>query len=88
MEHRFADGDRVQVSPSHHWAQGVYGTISEPPAAVVRLSEGWHGVYRVVQTTTGVNPYYWVTFDEPQRDAEGDGPYEGGEIPADALSLA
>jgi hypothetical protein len=28
-----------------------------------------------------------VWFDEPQRDAEGDGPYEGGEIPENKIVL-
>jgi hypothetical protein len=29
--------------------------------------------------------FYWVNFDEPQRDADGDGPYAGGEIDEDYL---
>ncbi|HEY8223627.1 MAG TPA: hypothetical protein VIG25_00025 [Pyrinomonadaceae bacterium] len=31
--------------------------------------------------------FYWVEFDEPQRDAEGDGPYFGAEIDSTFLSL-
>jgi hypothetical protein len=30
---------------------------------------------------------YWVWFDEPQLDADGDGPYRGGEIWESALVI-
>jgi hypothetical protein len=31
--------------------------------------------------------FYWVAFDEPQKDADDDGPYEGGEIDAEAIEF-
>lgn len=31
--------------------------------------------------------FYWVAFDEPQKDADGDGPYKGGEIDAEAIEF-
>jgi len=51
-----------------------------------RTTEGgsWQGVVRMVQTASGLRPFYWVAFGEPHRDAEGDGPYGGAEIPEDA----
>jgi len=35
----------------------------------------------------GENTVHWVWFDEPQHDADGDGPYRGGTIWASALKL-
>jgi hypothetical protein len=35
----------------------------------------------------GTHTVYWVWFDEPQFDADGDGPYGGGQIWESALSL-
>jgi hypothetical protein len=29
--------------------------------------------------------FCWVWFDEPQKDADGDGPYKGGEIEVSAI---
>jgi len=29
--------------------------------------------------------FYWVNFDEPQNDLDGDGPYLGGEIEAEMI---
>jgi hypothetical protein len=85
VDFRFAKGDRVSVADTYHWAQDALGTIDEPPEQVAALAEGWQGVVRMVQTTSGPCPFYWVSFDEPHRDAEGDGPYGGAEIPENAL---
>ena len=77
---RFAVGDRVQVIEEGYWANGVLGTITEPPPPTLSLSDGWHAHVRTVSTTDGPRPYYWVTLDEPRRDADGDGPYHEAEI--------
>lgn len=84
----FRSGQRVQVSASHHWANGAFGTIAEPPAPVRALGDGWSGNVRMVKTRQGTVSYYWVAFDEPQVDADGDGPYAGGEIDARYLHAA
>jgi hypothetical protein len=39
------------------------------------------------KTKLGEAIFYWVWFDEAQVDAEGDGPYQGGEIPEKELTL-
>jgi len=83
---RFAKGDRVSIATTYHWAQDALGTIDEPPESVAVPAEGWQGVFRMVETTSGLLPFYWVAFDEPHRDADGDGPYGGAEIPEDALT--
>ena len=82
---RFAPGDRVRVGKNYHWAKGATGTVQLPPTAVSGLAEGWRGAVRSVQGADRVLTFYWVAFDAPQRDADGDGPYAGGEIQAEYL---
>jgi hypothetical protein len=87
---KFQPGDRVRISTKYNWAQDAHGIITEPPEFAQRLVqddnpwEGWHhfaqGVKRPIE-------FYWVVFDEPQIDADGDGPYSGGEIEAEMLEL-
>jgi hypothetical protein len=87
MDKEFVIGDRIRISTQYHWAQGVTGTIKEPPEPVNRMVEGWQGPWRIVEALKGPLRFYWVEFDEPQRDAEGDGPYFGAEIDSAFLSL-
>jgi hypothetical protein len=87
---RYVPGDRVRVSANHHWAQGAAGTIAEPPESAQDLAEDsgpWDGWHRFVKGVNGPIEFYFVWFDEPQRDADGDGPYKGGEIEAEALDF-
>uniref|UniRef100_Q025K6 Uncharacterized protein n=1 Tax=Solibacter usitatus (strain Ellin6076) TaxID=234267 RepID=Q025K6_SOLUE len=87
MKTCFANGDRVQVSDNFFWAKGAIGTISSPPAQVIAISGSWdRGLTRQEKSALGTNTVYWVWFDEPQRDADGDGPYRGGSIWESALS--
>ena len=51
-----------------------------PPSSIVALAPGWNGHIRMVPTTSGVQPFYWVALDEPRRDGDGDGPYQEAEI--------
>ena len=44
------------------------------------MADGWHGVWRHVNSLKGLLTFYWVVFDQPQIDADGDGPYGGAEI--------
>lgn len=85
MESSFRAGDRVRISPSYHWAQGVMGVVQPPPDYVVGLADGWAGLERTVQGRVRPLRFYWVEFDVPQRDADGDGPYFAGEIDAEYL---
>lgn len=85
---RFNLGDRVRISTTYHWARGASGTITLPPDAVVALVQDrgpWQGLTRDVKGVQGTLRFHWVTFDEPQRDADGDGPYRGGEIDVEAI---
>ncbi len=51
------------------------------------MSDGWRGNIREVESLRGILSFYWVKFDEPQLDADGDGPYHEAEIDSDYLNL-
>ena len=54
--------------------KGATGTISAPPSEVTQLSGPWDDdLTRIEQSALGEAIVYWVWFDEPQRDADGDG---------------
>jgi hypothetical protein len=81
-------GDRVRVSEDLFWARGALGVISRPPDEVTSISGEWDGeLTRQEISDLGTNTVYWVWFDEPQFDADGDGPYRAGSIWESALSL-
>ena len=85
---KLAAGDRVRVSHDFFWAQGATGAISKPPDAVTAISGTWDGeLTRQEKSALGTNTVYWVWFDEPQYDADGDGPYRGGSIWESALTI-
>jgi hypothetical protein len=85
---KFNSGDRVRVSDTFFWARGAFGTISSPPEEVTTISGPWDGgLIRIEKSALGENTVYWVCFDEPQLDADGDGPYRAGSIWESALSL-
>jgi len=84
----FSIGDRVFISPEFFWAKGAIGTIAEPPPQVTALSGTWdRGLTRKQHSALGEATVDWVWFDEPQRDADGDGPYRGGCIDERAMTL-
>ena len=85
---KFSQGDRVVISEEFFWAKGATGTISAPPAEVTAISGPWNnGLTRQEHSALGEATVYWVWFDEPQLDADGDGPYKGGSIWETALTL-
>jgi hypothetical protein len=87
--HGFSAGDRIVVSGDFFWAAGASGTIAKAPPEVTALSGPWDngGLTWPELSALGENTVYWVWFDEPQADADGDGPFRGGSIWASALSL-
>jgi hypothetical protein len=76
---KLAPGDRVRISKDYHWAQGSRGTISHHFYTVAKDLMPRDQCFRKVKSLQGMLTFYWVKFDEPQRDAEGD-LYSGGEI--------
>ena len=70
----FSHGDRVRVTEGHHWAKRATATIEQHPGAQPANCS------RQVQSLQGMLTFYWVRFDEPQTDAEGDSGYVEAEI--------
>jgi len=88
VQRRFSAGDRVRVAGDFFWAKGATGTVSAPPDAVTTISGPWEeGLTRREVSALGTHTVYWVWFDDPQHDADGDGPYRGGQIWESALTL-
>ncbi|MCI0549608.1 MAG: hypothetical protein L0287_01495 [Anaerolineae bacterium] len=86
----FKPGDRVRISLNYHWAQGAFGIIDNAPdfaKDLVAKEAPWKGHRRFVQGVARLIELYWVWFDEPQYDPDGDGPYKGSEIESQALEL-
>jgi hypothetical protein len=78
----------VRVSDDFFWAEVPRGRISAPPDAVTSLSGTWDGgPSRQEVSALGTRTVYWVWLDEPQFDADGDGPYSGGQVWESALTL-
>jgi hypothetical protein len=84
---QFREGDRVVVSPDFFWAKEAKGTVRKPPPEVIQIGGPWNGLTRVERSALGENIVYWVEFDEPQVDADGDGPYRAGCIHQQSLFL-
>ncbi|MCP3922013.1 MAG: hypothetical protein GY714_05435 [Desulfobacterales bacterium] len=75
-----------------HWnfPNCCIGTIAEPPEFAVQLVENcgpWDGVRRFVQGRKGTIEFYWVEFETPQNDGDGDGPYAAGEVEVEYITL-
>jgi hypothetical protein len=84
----FSINDRVRIAEEFFWAKGATGTITEPPPEVVGISGPWdNNLTRQERSALGIHTVYWVWFDVPQFDADGDGPYRGGSIHETAMSL-
>jgi hypothetical protein len=84
---KLVPGDRVRVADEFFWACGATGVISAPPDAVVAITGPWEdNLTRQEKSALGTKTVYWVWFDEPQHDADGDGPYKGGQIWASSLT--
>ena len=83
---RFKPGDRVRISDGFFWAKNARDDFG--------ASRGGDHQWRMGcradssrEKRTGENTVYWVWFDEPQLDADGDGPYRGGCIWETAMEL-
>ena len=85
---KFQVGDRIRISPNYNWAQNATGSIVFPDQFVIDLASDncpWDGWHRLVKGRRKIIECYFVEFDEPQIDPDGDGPYRGAEIESDVL---
>jgi hypothetical protein len=67
----FANGSRVRVRRDPQFGPGPWP--AEPTGRVV-------GAPEEVQGREGTLRTYWVEFDEPQLDTDGDGPYYKSQV--------
>lgn len=87
---KFSIGDKVYVTGNWNFPDDCQGVISEPPQFAVKLVEDdhpWDGIRRFVKGRNGPIEFYWIKFNKPQFDSDGDGPYPEGEIDAEHLTL-
>ena len=54
--------------------------FQQSPSAGLGGNPGRSEMFREVATRDGVRRSYWVLFDEPQYDPDGDGPYIAAEV--------
>ena len=74
-------GDRIRISSAFSWAKGVTATV-------MGGVQGDRMKYsRVIYTSDSRLVFYFVAFDQPQVDDNGDGPYVGAEIEARYIEL-
>lgn len=66
--------------PDAHFAPNAVATIGFPES-FNRAAE----ISRTIVTNGAEHVFFGVIFDEPQADADGDGPYGAAEIHADQL---
>ena len=86
----YKPGDRVRISANYNWAQGACGTIDIAPdfaQQLVAAESPWQGHHRFIQGVEQLIESYWLWFDEPQYDSDGDGPYKRAEIESFAIEL-
>jgi hypothetical protein len=56
-------------------------------AGLFRVDLNHDGIADFALSALGTHTVYWVWFDDPQFDADGDGPYSGGQVWESALNL-
>jgi len=90
---RFKVDDPVRISEASMWAQGATGRIALPPTSLLESIEaihgidpGWDGAMRTAVIDGVMTVGWYVAFDKPQFDEDGEGPMAGGEF-AEALLL-
>jgi hypothetical protein len=84
----FSVGLRIKISLECSWAKGAFGTIAKYPDFIEDFEENqifFGDCWRLVKTLSGYEKNYWVVFDQPQYDEDGDGPYREAEFPEDVL---
>lgn len=70
-------GTRVRVQRDPAFGPGPWPA---EPSGRIAPYPGAANVFTEVKTRFGLERSYWIVFDEPQLDGDGDGPYRGGEV--------
>ena len=84
---RFQTNDRVKLAGHWEFEDGISGTLTPPPDAIIELCppDEREGCRRTFRSERGRVVSYYVQFDERHDDGSGDGPYRGAEIDAECL---
>jgi hypothetical protein len=69
-------GSRVRVRRDPDFGPGPWP--DQPTGTVIVSPEG--NASDPVETTTGVRRLFWIAFDEPQFDVEGNGPFRSSQV--------
>lgn len=80
MNEMFFTGQRVRLTENCGFVKGVEGIISYPPKTPILDHDFGGNYFREVDTLKGKELSFWVKFDMPQYDSDGDGPYREGKI--------
>ena len=72
-------GDRIRVRRDRRFGPGPWPSEPNGTIAAHPLSEEG-AIWRAAATTSGPRRFYWIVFDVPQSDTDGDGPYEMAEV--------
>ena len=78
MRNVFKAGDRVRVRRDPHFPPGP--SFPAEPFGTVQNYPGTAQPYREIASPTGAHRFYWIEFESPQVDADGDGPYVSAEV--------
>lgn len=70
FEQALSEGSRVRVLLDPDYGPGPWP--SEPLGTVAS--------HELIGTAQGPERTYWITFDEPQLDTDGDGPYVSSQV--------
>lgn len=81
----FMVGDRVRVRQDPLFPPGPFPA---EPLGRVQPYPDIAAPYREFVTATGTHLMYWIVFDSPQFDGDGDGPYESAEVNSKYLEPA
>jgi hypothetical protein len=72
-------GERVRVRRDQEHGPGPWP--AEPTGIAVAHPASADGTpWVMTQTVSGPRRSYWIVFDDPQFDADGDGPYGSSEV--------
>ena len=83
----FSIGRKVRISSECSFSEGIVGVVAYSPKVSPLAEDFGSNYFRKVQTLKGKKFFVWVVFDEPQFDADGDGPYSEAEINIDNLEV-
>lgn len=76
VDERAQVGTRVRICRDPDFGPGPWP--DQPTGTVIASPQG--NASEPVETTSGVQRTFWVAFDEPQFDVEGDGPYPSAQV--------